>query len=43
MTPGQVWWLIEDMMPPEAISKTSDLEEMYDMLKREKAKDSSDG
>lgn len=38
MTPGQVWWLIEDMMPPEILSRESDRVELYDMLQAAKAK-----
>lgn len=40
MTPGQVWWLIEDMMPETILSKPKELAELRDMVKRSKAKES---
>lgn len=38
MTPGQVWWLIEDMMPETIFSKPKELDELRDMVKKAKAK-----
>ena len=39
MTPGQVWWLVEDMMPKEALRRPKDMHEVYNMVKRAKAKE----
>ena len=39
MTPGQVWWLVEDMMPQSVIRKPKELKEVVDMVKRSKAKE----
>ena len=39
MTPGQVWWLVEDMMPQSVIRKPKELKEVVDMVKRAKAKE----
>jgi len=42
MMPGQVWWLIEDMMPETIHSKPKELAELRDMVKRSKARDSKE-
>lgn len=39
MTPGQVWWLIEDMMPETILSKPAELAELRDMVKKSKARE----
>lgn len=39
MTPGQVWWLVEDMMPQHVIKRPKELKEVVDMVKRSKAKE----
>ena len=39
MTPGQVWWLIEDMMPKQALTRPKDMQEVVNMVRRSKAQE----
>jgi len=39
MTPGQVWWLIEDAMPDVFKKQPKNMSEVRDMVKRAKAKE----
>jgi hypothetical protein len=39
MTPGQVWWLVEDMMPKQVLRRPKDMQEVVSMVKRSKAKE----
>jgi len=39
MAPGQVWWLIEDMMPKAAIKRPQEMQEVFKMVKQSKAKE----
>jgi len=39
MTPGQVWWLVEDMMPQSVIQKPKELKQLYDEVKARQAKE----
>lgn len=39
MTPGQVWWLVEDAMPKDVLTRPKELKELRDMVKRSKAKE----
>lgn len=41
MAPGQVWWVVEDKMPPEAVSRESDRAEVRKMIKAAKAKEAT--
>lgn len=41
MAPGQVWWLIEDMMPEEALQRSKDMGEVVNLVKASKAKERS--
>lgn len=37
--PADFWWTFFAKLPPEALERPKQLREMYDMLKREKAKE----
>ena len=39
MAPGQVWWLVEDMMPDSILKRPKELRELVDMVKKSKAKE----
>jgi len=39
MAPGQVWWLIEDMMPESVKKRPAEMKEVRDMVKRAQAKE----
>jgi hypothetical protein len=39
MTPGQVWWLLEDAFPELFARKIGNVDEIRDMVKRAKAKE----
>ena len=39
MTPGQVWWLVEDTLPQGAVRKPKEMKEVRDMVKRSQAKE----
>lgn len=43
MTPGQVWWLIEDMLPEPDLNREEEMAEAYKMLKAAKAKEANNG
>ena len=43
MTPGQVWWLVEDMMPDSILKRPKELKELVDMVKASKLKDQANG
>ena len=39
MTPGQVWWLVEDTLPRETIKRPKELKQLYDEIKARQAKE----
>ena len=39
MAPGQVWWLVEDMMPDSILKRPKELKELVGMVKTSKAKE----
>lgn len=43
MAPGQIWWLVEDSLPKQAVRRPKELKELRDMVKKSKAKEQADG
>lgn len=43
MTPGQVWWLIEDMTPEDVLSRPDEMAEVRRMIDAAKAKEKLNG
>lgn len=41
--PGDFWWTFRAKMPREALERPKQMREVYDMLKREKAKEAANG